>query len=151
MSRDSSLTRSARAHDTPTGCPHLAALSARVDHILPAFPPERENPLNPPPVYAELRSSAALGKARLWDGKEAWLITRYDDVRAVLGDPRFSSDIRLSGYPTVSAAMKVASCSRKKLSQSQDIASAPPSITFISRPEWASPWNCGGRWSTWPK
>ncbi len=108
MSRDSSLTRSARAHDTPTGCPHLAALSARVDHILPAFPPERENPLNPPPVYAELRSSAALGKARLWDGKEAWLITRYDDVRAVLGDPRFSSDIRLSGYPTVSAAMKVA-------------------------------------------
>lgn len=96
--------RSTHESDVPTGCPHLAALAAKI----PAFPPTREDPLAPPNFYSELRDAGVLGKARLWDGKEAWLVTRYEDVRAVLGDPRFSSDIRLAGYPTVSAAMKVA-------------------------------------------
>ncbi|MFJ2264624.1 cytochrome P450 [Streptomyces sp. NPDC087844] len=28
-------------------------------------------------------------RQRLWDGGTAWIVTRYDEVRAVLGDPRF--------------------------------------------------------------
>ncbi|NYT83867.1 cytochrome P450 [Alcaligenaceae bacterium] len=74
----------------------------------PAFPPPRRNPTDPPPYYAELRESGKLAKARLWDGSEAWLITCYDDFRAVLGDRRFSADISRPGYPTVNAGMKEA-------------------------------------------
>lgn len=94
-------------HLAPGVCPHLARL-AELQRTLPSFPPPRDDPMSPPPVYTELRKANILGKVRLWDGKEAWLITRYEDVRAVLSDPRFSSDMRLPGYPTVSAAMKVA-------------------------------------------
>lgn len=72
------------------------------------FPPPRTNPLNPPPCYTGLRESGQLARARLWDGSHAWLITRYDDLRAVLGDRRFSADITRPGYPTVNAGMKEA-------------------------------------------
>ena len=96
------------SHPASGGCPHLANRAAQLRDTLPSFPPPRIDPMDTPPVYAEMRNAKILGKARLWDGKDAWLITRYDDVRAVLSDPRFSSNITLSGYPTVSAAMKVA-------------------------------------------
>src|SRR5690606_22370242 len=32
-----------------------------------------------------------VGRVSLYDGTLAWLVTRYDDVRTVLGDDRFSS------------------------------------------------------------
>jgi cytochrome P450 len=38
-------------------------------------------------------------------GGEAWLITRYEDVRAVLADPRFSSDRRKPGFPRIHPAV----------------------------------------------
>ncbi|CAM5430939.1 hypothetical protein SALBM135S_01458 [Streptomyces alboniger] len=37
-------------------------------------------------------------KVRIRTG-EAWLVTRHADVRAVLTDPRFSSDDTLPGFP----------------------------------------------------
>jgi cytochrome P450 len=37
---------------------------------------------------------------RLWDGSEPWLVTRYADQRAVLGDARVSADTDSPGYPT---------------------------------------------------
>ncbi|CAB5305411.1 ferredoxin [Burkholderia multivorans] len=40
----------------------------------------------------------------MWDGKDAWLFTRYDDVRAVLGDNRFSGDPHVQGFPSLSPA-----------------------------------------------
>jgi cytochrome P450 len=88
------------------GCPFLAAQAQGGE--IPSFPLPRNNPLNPPPHYGHLRNSGSLGKVRLWDGSEAWLITRYEDFRAVLSDPRFSADITRQGYPTVNAGMKVA-------------------------------------------
>jgi cytochrome P450 len=47
-----------------------------------------------------------LAKVRLWDGSDAWVVTRYKDIRAVLTDKRFSESPRSPGYPTVSAARK---------------------------------------------
>jgi hypothetical protein len=44
---------------------------------------------------------------RLWSGKEAWFVARYDDARAVLGDARFSNDNSLEGFPHESPALKV--------------------------------------------
>ncbi|MEU0738909.1 cytochrome P450 [Streptomyces sp. NPDC006134] len=41
------------------------------------------------PVYAELREQP-LARVRMPYGEEAWLATRYADVKAVMSDPRFS-------------------------------------------------------------
>ena len=70
------------------------------EQALADFPPPRDKrcPLDPP---AELvaRNAQPLAKVRQWDGLEPWLITRYDEVRSVLTDRRFSADPRKDGYP----------------------------------------------------
>lgn len=42
------------------------------------------------PTYARLRADEPLSRVRLPYGEEAWLAVRYDDVKMVLSDPRFS-------------------------------------------------------------
>lgn len=44
--------------------------------------------------YAELREESPVHRLLQPDGTEVWLITRYDDVRAALADPRLSRDPR---------------------------------------------------------
>lgn len=48
---------------------------------------------DPYPAYATLRAEAPVSLVQMPDGP-VWLITRYDDVRAALTDPRFSKDWR---------------------------------------------------------
>ncbi|MEJ3747390.1 cytochrome P450 [Actinomycetes bacterium KLBMP 9797] len=55
-----------------------------------AYPFSSPDRLNLDPIYAALRKQEPLTKVRLPYGEEAWLATRYADVRTVLGDPRFS-------------------------------------------------------------
>ncbi|MFB9237699.1 cytochrome P450 [Plantactinospora siamensis] len=58
-------------------------------------PPARSYPfstadrLNVDPTYAELREKEPMTRVQLPYGEEAWLATRYEDVRTVLGDARF--------------------------------------------------------------
>jgi cytochrome P450 PksS len=47
---------------------------------------------NPFPFYARLRARAPVSPVILPDGRTAWLVTRYDDVAAVLKDERFAKD-----------------------------------------------------------
>ena len=47
---------------------------------------------NPYPFYARLRAEAPVYSVRLPDGQTAWLISRYDDVVAVLKDERFAKN-----------------------------------------------------------
>lgn len=54
--------------------------------------------------YAELRSYPTLAQAKLWDGKIVWLATRYDDVREILSDRRFSSSAQHENYPALSGS-----------------------------------------------
>ncbi|MEU9568237.1 cytochrome P450 [Streptomyces sp. NPDC048161] len=70
--------------------------AAPADRTLPI---PRVCPFSPPPEYAELREKEPVSKLHLPNKDEAWVLTRYEDVRAVLTDPRFSSDVRLPGYP----------------------------------------------------
>ncbi|NIH84371.1 cytochrome P450 [Amycolatopsis granulosa] len=42
------------------------------------------------PLFAELRANQPLVRVRLPYGEPGWLATRYEDVKVVLGDPRFS-------------------------------------------------------------
>jgi cytochrome P450 len=53
----------------------------------PFGPPDR---LDLDPTYAHLREHEPLARVRLPYGEPAFLVTRYDDVRTVLTDPRFS-------------------------------------------------------------
>ncbi|KWI47382.1 cytochrome [Burkholderia pseudomultivorans] len=70
----------------------------------PTFPIARQCPFLPPDEYRAFREASGPVKVRMWDGHDAWLLTRYDDVRAVLGDNRFSGDPQKPGYPSLSAA-----------------------------------------------
>jgi cytochrome P450 len=79
----------------------------RVDLFDPAFKAD------PYPTYARLRSSAPVYRAALPDGRGVWLITRYDDVLAVLKDQRFVKDWRgaltpeqLAQVPPIPEVMK---------------------------------------------
>ncbi|MEU5261643.1 cytochrome P450 [Amycolatopsis sp. NPDC021455] len=63
------------------------------------FPFPRDCPYDPPPRLAQLQRDAPISRVRIWDGSTPWLLTRYDDVRAVLADRRFSVDPARPGYP----------------------------------------------------
>ena len=65
----------------------------RVDLFDPVFKAD------PYPTYARLRSSAPVHRAAMPDGRGVWLITRYEDVLAVLKDERFVKDWRSALTP----------------------------------------------------
>src|SRR4051812_6729878 len=44
-------------------------------------------PFGPPPEYARLRAEEPVARGSCPTGIDAWLVSRYEDVRAVLGDP----------------------------------------------------------------
>jgi cytochrome P450 len=64
----------------------------------------RQCPFVPPAEYRDFQQQPGPVKVQMWDGKDAWLFTRYDDVRAVLGDNRFSGDPHIDGFPSLSPA-----------------------------------------------
>ncbi|MFC1419053.1 cytochrome P450 [Streptacidiphilus cavernicola] len=71
------------------------------------FPAARGGcPFAPPPAYQQAMEQRPVTPVSLWDGSRAWLVTRHEDVRAVLGDSRFSSDARHSGFPFLSAGRR---------------------------------------------
>ena len=53
---------------------------------------------DPYPAYAWLREHAPVHRATLPNGVEAYLVTRYEDAKAVLADPRLSKNAAAS-YP----------------------------------------------------
>ncbi|CAL9658642.1 MULTISPECIES: cytochrome P450 [Streptomyces] len=66
----------------------------------PDFPMRRACPFSPPAAYAELRETAPVSRARLKvNGKPAWLVTRHDLYKKLLGDERVSANLKLPGYP----------------------------------------------------
>ncbi|MGE0217729.1 cytochrome P450 [Mycolicibacterium sp.] len=54
---------------------------------------------DPSPVYEFLRENEPIKRVIMRDGTPAWLVTRYDDVRAILGDPRVSAAEETPGFP----------------------------------------------------
>ena len=57
---------------------------------VPSYPFCLRDALSPPPEWAELRANEPVTSVRLPSGDQALLLTRYDDVRRVLSDPRFT-------------------------------------------------------------
>jgi cytochrome P450 len=70
-----------------------------VDQEVATFPVPRTCPFEPPPEYKELREEAPISRVNLPGGGQAWVITRHEDVRAALTDPRFSSNRNDPNFP----------------------------------------------------
>ncbi|MGW1375709.1 cytochrome P450 [Streptomyces sp. NPDC002446] len=60
-------------------------------------------PFDPAPGVERALREEPVTRATLWDGSSCWLVTRHQDVRAVLGDPRFSADATRPGFPFLTA------------------------------------------------
>ncbi|WP_320783228.1 cytochrome P450 [Streptomyces sp. CRN 30] len=65
------------------------------------FPIRRGCPFAAPEEYGALRAEDPVARVTLPTGKEAWVVSRYDDVRELLADPRVSADIRRPGFPAL--------------------------------------------------
>jgi cytochrome P450 len=62
--------------------------------------PDRKPPVwgdydrnDPVPLFARVRTEGPVHEVTLPDGQRAWLIVRYGEARAALGDPRLSKDM----------------------------------------------------------
>ena len=71
----------------------------------PAYPIGRECPYRPSPRNDALRARGPLAKVTLYDGREAWLVTGFEQARQLLADPRVSIDPHRDGFPFVSPDM----------------------------------------------
>ncbi|WP_316777879.1 cytochrome P450 [Streptomyces sasae] len=68
----------------------------------------RTCPYHPPPGYANLRERGPLSRARLYDGRVAWVVTGYEETRRLLVDPRLSSDRSRPDFPVLVPRMAAA-------------------------------------------
>jgi cytochrome P450 len=66
-------------------------MSTEID--LPVIPAPRaaECPLHPPPEFAKWRDAPGLQRV-MYHGEPTWLVSRYQDIRAALVDPRLSAE-----------------------------------------------------------
>ena len=63
------------------------------------FSTQRVDPYAPPAEHLRLQQEDPVSRVPWRDGSTIWAVTRHADVRAVLGDARFSSDRSLPGHP----------------------------------------------------
>ena len=55
-----------------------------------SYPFHRPSAVEPPPVYRDLRDRCPVAHVQLPSGDMGYVVSRYEDVKAVLGDTRFS-------------------------------------------------------------
>ncbi|MGW3957640.1 cytochrome P450 [Streptomyces sp. NPDC004752] len=65
------------------------------------FPIRRGCPFAAPAEYDAMRTEDPVARVTLPTKREAWVVTRYDDVRELLSDPRVSADIRRPNFPAL--------------------------------------------------
>jgi cytochrome P450 len=60
---------------------------------LPVFPPARPSscPFDPPAEFVEWRETEGLRRV-VWKGIPVWAVSRYEDIKVALTDPRISAD-----------------------------------------------------------
>ncbi|MEV4600148.1 cytochrome P450 [Amycolatopsis sp. NPDC049253] len=63
------------------------------------LPVARKCPFAPPAEYTQIREEQPITRVKIPDGKEAWVVSRHEDVRTVLNDRRFSSDRFNPNFP----------------------------------------------------
>ena len=86
----------------------------------------------PLPVLKELRTTAPLYRFEMPNGQHAWMVTRYEDVLALIKDPRIVKDMRRV-LPPESAAHVVSRSAALSLRRFHMLASDPPDHTRLRR------------------
>ncbi|KQX49815.1 MULTISPECIES: cytochrome P450 [unclassified Streptomyces] len=64
-----------------------------------AFPQSRTCPYHPPTDYPRPAEERPLSRVTLWDGRQVWLVTGHGAARALLADPRLSTDSTRPDFP----------------------------------------------------
>lgn len=85
-----------------------------VDDDPPDFPMQRTCPFDPPAEYAVMRAEQPVRRVRVPTGQVAWLVTRYEDVRRLLVDPRVSADRR---HPNMPLTEEVTAQTRRNIAE----------------------------------
>src|SRR5688572_6042776 len=73
------------------GSAFASNVEPRADAPVRRLPLARECPFDPPEEYRRLRDEDPVSRLAFPDGSTGWLLSRYDDVRSLLADPRVSS------------------------------------------------------------
>lgn len=60
----------------------------------PALPFRQPDPLEPPPELLEMTARQPVARVRTQAGDEAWVVSRYEDVKQLLGDDRLGMSHR---------------------------------------------------------
>ncbi|MGZ8813425.1 MAG: cytochrome P450 [Mycobacterium sp.] len=71
----------------------MTSTTSETTSDLPAIPAARSAtcPLHPPTEFAQWRDEPGLQRA-IYQGKPTWVVSRYEDIRAALVDPRLSAE-----------------------------------------------------------
>jgi cytochrome P450 len=72
------------------------------------LPTTRSCPYAPPEEHVRLREEEPVARVTLPSGSTAWAVSRLEDIRAMLTDPRFSSDRLHPGFPLFFAGQRPA-------------------------------------------
>jgi len=101
---------------------------------LPEFPMARDAgcPFDPPPTLHELQTETPISRVRIWNGSSPWLITRHQDQRTVLADPRLSSDTTNPSYPFESPVVAESTTQASRGEAVADSAQPAAPITSIN-------------------
>jgi cytochrome P450 len=70
------------------------------------FPILSRHLFDPPPEYAELRAQCPVSPITLPNGRSGMLVTRHEDVNAILRDARFSANTKNANYPEAYGARR---------------------------------------------
>jgi cytochrome P450 len=79
------------------------------DQAVPTLPIARTCPYAPHEEHLRLRKEAPISRVSLPSGVEVWALTRHEDIRAMLADPRFSSDRTNPSFPLLVQGQRQAS------------------------------------------
>lgn len=98
-----------------------------------SYPVERDSSLRPPFEYAGMRDEAPLVRVTLPNGREAWAVTRFAEVKQVLSDPGVSTDLTRPGFPRLTLDPPEVEGRRNRFHAGEFFNMDPPEHNFYRR------------------
>jgi len=93
-----------------------------------SYPMPRTCPFHPPDAYKKLQANEPYARVKIWDGTSPYLLTRFEDIRAVLSSPAISTSANREGYPHILEGRKVSDQADRSF-----IRTDPPEHTRLRR------------------
>ncbi|MCA2217141.1 cytochrome P450 [Jidongwangia harbinensis] len=84
------------------------------------LPLTRTCPFAPPAEHVRLQETEPVAWVTLPTGEQVWALTRIDDIRTMLTDPRFSADRTHPGFPHLAPGRRAMAGSLKRMMVSMD-------------------------------